>query len=74
MKALMNWRYYVIVALCLLGFFCLFAGFSDSCGLLEYFLFELSAALLFYSLSKCIKHWERHKQIPEWTNAQIDKS
>lgn len=72
MKAFLNWRYYVIHLLVIIGIL----GIIGACGepsplmgLAEY-LFQTTGYLAltaasFYALHHCVKHWESKGEIPE---------
>ena len=68
MRVLTNWRYYVIVALFATAFVALFhfAATAATVGSLMLSLAVAAGAML--ALYRCIRHWERQGEIPEYTN------
>ena len=78
MKALSNWRYYIITALFTVGFLAIARAFGEPAepmSDLEWFkqlLLSLSVGVLcLYVLSRLTKRWEREGKIPEFTNTKI---
>lgn len=73
MKALLNWRYYVITALLAVGMYAVMAMFADdTLPMLEWavvrILLATVAAVTFLALGRLIKHWMANGEIPEITN------
>lgn len=75
-KVLLNWRYYVITVLFSLGMLFIMASCGDPVEQMSFaketFLRLFYFAIGFGSfglLGKCIKYWEAHNLIPEFTKA-----
>lgn len=78
MKALSNWRYYIMTALFTVGFLAIARAFGEPAvqmSDLEWFkqvLLSLSVGVpCLYVLGRLIKRWEREGKIPEFTNPKI---
>lgn len=75
MKAIItNWRYYVLVALLAIGLFALISEPIEESNWCATFLISKGiAAISFYALYLCVKSWEAHGDIPEFTNQEIEE-
>lgn len=78
MKVLLNWRYYIMIALFTVGFLAIARAFgnpAEPMSELEWFkqfLLSLSVGVpCFYILGRLTKRWERKGKIPEFTNPKI---
>lgn len=73
MKALLNWRYYVMTTLLSIGIISvmMIAG-EDDRSLLDWLIIRLILGVVsvacFYALSKLTTKWERENLIPEFSN------
>lgn len=68
MKAITNWRYYVMAVLFNVGFISLFVVTKDESDWFLFFMSKGFAGALFYTLFRCVKRWEARGEIPEFTN------
>lgn len=74
MKAILNWRYWVIAILFSIGLIAIGCSFgeasetkSDSEWLLRVAISFSIGSGSFYALGRCIRYWERERKIPEFT-------
>ena len=73
MKAITNWRYYVMAVLFTVGALCVTLAFGDDelpmgewlIAHLRLFGFGIAS---FFTLGRLTKHWEVRGEIPEFTN------
>lgn len=75
MKAIFNWRYYVIFTLFAVGFLAIGRAFGEPAPTMTeaewYWQVLMSVAVgfgSFYALYRCIRYWEAKDEIPEFTN------
>lgn len=75
MKALLNWRYYIIFVIFSIGMLFLMSSFGDTVEemsitkemFLRFLYFGISI-LAFYILKRIVDYWESRDEIPEMTN------
>lgn len=80
MKAILNWRYYVIHLLVIAGML----GIIGACGepaplmsvteyLLQTALYLFGTVISFYVLYRCVRRWESRGELPEFTNLESEQ-
>lgn len=75
MKAILNWRYWIIALLFTIGIIAMGRAFgneveamTDSEWLMQVAVSFGIGSGSFFALGKCIRHWEKNGDIPEFTN------
>ena len=75
MKAIFNWRYYVLFALFFVGFLGIAAPFGEPSANIDICVWLIAVTISFavgvgsfYGYFRCMKRWERDNKIPELIN------